>query len=192
MPDEVNTEFKWVGKRNPRPDGVDKVTGRAKYGADLYLPGMLVGKTLRSPHAHARIKSIDTSKAKALAGVKAVVTSADFPAIPKPPGPHGPMISDFRDNSMNMMARDKALYDGHPVAAVAATSEKIARQALKLIEVDYEVLPHVIDPVEAMKPDAPILHDDQVTEGEDEKTAKPSNVYRIPRAQKGDVEKVFA
>ena len=192
MPDEVNTEFKWVGKRNPRPDGVDKVTGRAKYGADLYLPGMLVGKTLRSPHAHARIKSIDTSKAKALAGVKAVVTSADFPAIPKPPGPHGPMISDFRDNSMNMMARDKVLYDGHPVAAVAATSEKIARQALKLIEVDYEVLPHVIDPVEAMKPDAPILHDDQVTEGEDEKTAKPSNVYRIPRAQKGDVEKGFA
>ena len=192
MPDEVSTEFKWVGKRNPRPDGVDKVTGRAKYGADLYLPGMLVGKTLRSPHAHARIKSIDTSKAKALAGVKAVVTSADFPSIPKPPGPHGPMISDFRDNSMNMMARDKVLYDGHPVAAVAATSEKIARQALKLIEVDYEVLPHVIDPVEAMKPDAPILHDDQVTEGEDEKTAKPSNVYRIPRAQKGDVEKGFA
>ncbi|MAF48008.1 MAG: xanthine dehydrogenase family protein molybdopterin-binding subunit [Rhodospirillales bacterium] len=195
MPDDVKpdgTDFKWVGKRNPRPDGVDKVTGRAKFGADLYLPGMLTGKMLRSPHAHARIKSIDTSKAEALAGVKAVVTSADFPDLPKTPGPHGPIISDFRDISWNMMARGKVLYDGHPVAAVAATSESIARKALKLIEVEYEVLPHVIDPVEAMQPGAPILHDDQITEGEDEKTAKPSNVYRIPRGEKGDVEKGFA
>ena len=94
MPDEVNTEYKWVGKRNPRPDGVDKVTGRAKYGADLYLPGMLTGRFLRSPHAHARIKSIDTSAAKALAGVKAVVTSDDFPDIPFHTGPHGPMVSE--------------------------------------------------------------------------------------------------
>ena len=192
MPDEVNTEFKWVGKRNPRPDGADKVTGRAKYGADLYLPGMLTGKILRSPHAHARIKSIDTSAAKALAGVKAVVTSDDFPDIPFHTGPHGPMVSDFRDFSWNMMAFDKVLYDGHPVAAVAATSESIAREALKLIEVDYEVLPHVIDPVEAMQPGAPILHEDQYTVGEDEKTAKPSNVFRIPRAEKGDVEEGFA
>ncbi|NQV54581.1 MAG: xanthine dehydrogenase family protein molybdopterin-binding subunit, partial [Rhodospirillales bacterium] len=195
MPDDMKTDgsqFKWVGKRNPRPDGVDKVTGRAKYGADLYLPGMLTGKVLRSPHAHARIKSIDTSKAKALAGVKAVVTSADFPDIPKPPGPHGPMISDFRDFSWNMMAVDKVLYDGHPVAAVAATSESIARKALGLIKVEYEVLPHVIDPVEAMQPGAPILHEDQYTEGTDEKTAKPSNVYRIPNAEMGDVKKGFA
>ena len=192
MPDEVKTEYKWVGKRNPRPDGVDKVTGRAKYGADLYLPGMLTGKILRSPHAHARIKSIDTSAAAALSGVKAVVTSADFPDIPKSPGPHGPIIFDFRDFSWNMMAFDKVLYDGHAVAAVAATSESIARQALKLIKVDYEVLPHVIDPVAAMQPGAPILHEDQITEGADEKTAKPSNVYRIPRGEKGDVEKGFA
>ncbi|MEE2760595.1 MAG: xanthine dehydrogenase family protein molybdopterin-binding subunit [Pseudomonadota bacterium] len=191
MPDDVNAEFNWVGKRNPRPDGVEKVTGRAKYGADLYLPGMLVGKILRSPHAHARIKSIDTSAAKILPGVKAVVTSDDFPDIPFHEGPHGPMVSDFRDFSWNMMAFDKVLYDGHPVAAVAATSESAAREALKLVKVDYEVLPHVIDPVEAMLPDAPILHEDQFTVG-DEDSGKPSNIFRIPRGEKGDVDKGFA
>src|SRR5258708_23251561 len=112
---------------------------------------MLVGKILRSPHPHARIKSIDISAAEKLPGVKAVVTRDDFPEL-KAGTPDG-------DMTRNAMAREKALYDGHPVAAVAATSESIAKAALKLIKVDYEVLPHVIDPVEAIAPRAPVLHD---------------------------------
>src|ERR1700674_4322950 len=142
-------KLKIVGTSPVKHDGIDKVTGRAKFGADLFLPGMLVGKILRSPHPHANIKSIDTSAAESLAGVKAVVTRADFPELPKG--------STAGDMSRNAMAREKALYDGHPVAAVAATSESIAKAALKLIKVDYEVLPHVIDPIEAMKPNARIL-----------------------------------
>jgi CO/xanthine dehydrogenase Mo-binding subunit len=148
---------KWIGKRTPRPDGADKVTGRAAFGADFSQPGMLVGKVLRSPHPHARIKSINLEKAAALPGVKAVMTSKDLvefhwdkPAILG--------IQDLRFNSRNVMARDKALYAGHAVAAVAATSASIASRALKLIEVDYEVLPWVIDVDEAMQPGAPILH----------------------------------
>src|SRR6266566_4792830 len=149
--------LKIVGTSPVKHDGVDKVTGRARFGADLFLPGMLVGKILRSPHAHARIKSIDTSAAEKLPGVKAVVTRADFPET-KAGTPGG-------DMSRNAMAREKALYDGHPVAAVAATSELIAKQALKLIKVDYEVLPHVIDPVAAMQPGAPVLHPHIRTKG---------------------------
>ncbi len=140
--------FKVVGTRPPRPDGIDKVTGRAMYGADATAPGMLQGHILRSPHAHARIKSIDTSEAEALSGVKAVVTAKDFGL------PDDESVLDVQDNCM---ARDKALYDGHPVAAVAASSAAIAKKALKLIKVDYEILPHVTDVDEAMKPDAPIV-----------------------------------
>src|SRR3954447_1793697 len=150
-------KLKIVGTSPVKHDGIDKVTGRAKFGADLYLPGMLVGKILRSPHPHARIRSIDTSAAEKLPGVKAVVTRDDFPEM-KAGTPDG-------DMTRNAMAREKALYDGHPVAAVAATSESIAKQALKLIKVEYEVLPHVIDPVEAMKPGAPILHSHIRTKG---------------------------
>jgi CO/xanthine dehydrogenase Mo-binding subunit len=120
-------KLKVVGTSPVKHDGIDKVTGRAKFGADLFLPGMLVGKILRSPHAHARIKSIDVSAAARLAGVKAVVTRDDFPEMK--PGTVG------GDMSRNAMAREKALYDGHPVAAVAAVSEAIAKQALKLIKV---------------------------------------------------------
>ena len=119
-------EFKWVGKRPIRPDGVDKVTGRAKFGADMHLPGMLIGRVLRSPHAHARIRSIDTTKAASLPGVKAVVTGSDFPPPPPPvweAAGEGPV--NFRDLARNVMARDKALYDGHAVAAVAATTAAI-------------------------------------------------------------------
>lgn len=140
--------FKVVGTRPPRPDGIDKVTGRAMYGADATAPGMLTGRILRSPHAHARIKSIDTSAAEALKGVKAVVTSDDF-GLPK-----DEFIRDVQDNCM---AREKVLYDGHPVAAVAATRAAVAKQALKLIKVDYEVLPHVTDVDAAMKSGAPIV-----------------------------------
>ena len=177
-------DLKTVGSNPVKHDGLDKVTGRAKFGADFFLPGMLFGRTLRSPHPHAIIKSIDTSEAEALPGVKAVVTRDDFPDID--PG------SVAGDMTRTAMAREKALFDGHPVAAVAATSEAIAKRALKLIKVDYEVLPHVIDPVDAMKPDAPILHDHIRTKGLDEPSDAPTNVTERMVSKMGDVERGFA
>jgi CO/xanthine dehydrogenase Mo-binding subunit len=176
-------KYKIVGTSPVKHDGIDKVTGRAKFGADLFLPGMLVGKTLRSPHAHAIIKSIDISAAEKLPGVKAVVTRADFPEC-KAGTPGG-------DMSRNAMAREKVLYDGHPVAAVAATSESIAKAALKLIKIEYEVLPHVIDPVQAMQPTAPVLHDHVRTKGI-KGADKPTNVIERLDLAMGDVEKGFA
>jgi len=150
--------FKVIGTRPIRHDGVDKVTGRAKYGADYAFPGMLHGKVLRSPHAHARIKSINYEKALRLPGVLAVITGADFP---RPSTDMVAIVGEYRVNahhlSYNAMARDKVLYDGHPVAAVAATSPHIAEEALGLIEVDYEPLTAVMTVDEAMRPDAPIL-----------------------------------
>jgi len=181
----VNREFKSVGKRVLRPDGIDKVTGRAKYGADAFAPGQLVGRILRSPHAHAKIKKIDTSKAEKLKGVKAVITSADMPD--KTNGDSG-----MYDILVNCMARDKALYDGHAVAAVAAVDAKTAREALKLIKVDYEILPHVTDVDEAMKPGAPLLRDDVFTDGIEPKPTKPSNVFKRVEYGHGDVEAGFA
>ena len=185
-------DLKVVGTRPIRPDGVDKVTGRARYGADINLPGQLYGRVLRSPHAHARVLAIRTEKAEALKGVKAVVTRDDFPEMPVEFAAAGELIVNFRDVTRNMMAREKVFYDGHPVAAVAATSEAIARRAVKLIEVDYEVLPHVIDPVEAMAEDAPLLHEEQMTEGVDPAPEKPSNLAKVFNFAKGDVEKGFA
>ena len=189
---DAKTNYKWVGKRTRRPDGPDKVTGRARYGDDMVMAGMLFGKVLRSPHAHAKILSIDTSKAEALKGVKAVVTHKDIPDHPPLQPPYGPVIADLHDISRNVMARDKVLYDGHPVAGVAATSERIARQALKLIEVEYEVLPHVLDPLEAAQPDAPVLHEDQFTHGIEPTPEKPSNVFRVVSSERGDLDKGFA
>ncbi len=180
---DPNRKLSVVGTNPIKPDGVDKVTGRAKFGADTQLPGTLVGKVLRSPHAHAIIKSIDTSEAEKLAGVKAVVTRDDFPEL-KP----GPM----RDTSINVMARDKVFYDGHQVAAVAATSEKIAKRALKLIKVDYQVLPHVIDVMDAIKPDAPILHEDLRTKAIEDAPDEPTNIFERAEWSMGDVEKGFA
>ena len=130
------SEFTVVGTRPKRPDGIEKVTGKAQYGADMTAPGMLHGLILRSPHAHARIKSIDASAALALPGVKAVVTQADLPDVD---------AQDLRDVRENVLAGEKALYDGHAVAAVAATSLSVARAALDKIVVDYEVLPHVTE-----------------------------------------------
>ena len=131
-----SSDFKWVGKRTIRPDGVDKVTGRAAFGADFAMPDMLHGKVLRSPHAHARIVSIDTSKAEALTGVKSVITAADFPVIPPEEATKGTAPCNFVHLSDNVMARKKVLYDGHAVAAVAATSPFIAQRAVNLIEVE--------------------------------------------------------
>src|SRR5258708_13432283 len=136
--------FKWVGTRPVRPDGVRKVTGTAQYGSDLAMPGMLVGRILRSPHAHARIRAIDTSKAAALPGVKVVATAADFPEQKfKYVGPER-VAQNFWHMTRNIMAREKVLYEGHAVAAVAATSKAIADEALSLIPLASQVLPHVI------------------------------------------------
>src|ERR671923_1620573 len=190
--DEIQPALKWIGTRPVRPDGVDKVTGRARFGADFSLPGMLVGKVLRSPHPHARIRSIDTSKALALPGVKAVITRDDFQDMPSEFIPAGEMLMNYRDVTRNVMAREKALYEGHAVAAVAATSASIAKQALKLIDVEYEVLPHVIDVVEAMRPDAPLLHDDLFTVGVEPRPDRPSNVAKRVEIVLGDIEAGFA
>src|SRR5690606_38796358 len=189
---ETATELKVIGTRPIRPDGVDKVTGRARFGADYNLPGQLAGKVLRSPHPYARIRRIDTSKAEKLQGVKAIVTRDDFVDQPSEFVPAGEMLINYRDLVRNIMAREKALYEGHAVAAVAATSASIAKQALRLIEVDYEVLPHVIDVDAAMQPDAPLLHEDMITAGADPAPNTPSNVAKRVEFSLGDVEKGFA
>lgn len=176
---------KWIGKRTIRPDGADKVTGRAAYAADATMPGMIWGKVLRSPHPHAVIKSIDTSKAEALPGVKAVATAADFVDFPvDTPVPLG--IQDMRWMSRNMLAKEKVLFHGHPIAAVAATSEEIAAEACALIEVEYEVLPFAIEIDDALAKDAPILHDFIEFEG------KKANIAGTLEHKLGDVDAGFA
>src|SRR6266581_394459 len=188
----TENRFKWVGTRPVRPDGVPKVTGLAQYGADLAMPGMLVGHILRSPHAHARIRSIDTSQAAALPGVKAVVTSADFPEQKfEYVGPER-VAQNFWHMTRNIMAREKVLYEGHAVAAVAAASKAIADQALALIAVDYEVLPHVIDVDAAMQPGAPLLFEDMITRGVEPTPTKPSNVSKKLEFSIGDLDAGFA
>ncbi len=176
--------FKSVGTRPVRPDGVDKVTGRARYGADFNMPGQLVGLILRSPHAHAKIKKIDTSKAEKLKGVKAVVTAADLPDLTDGDS----AMYDILDNCM---ARRKALYDGHAVAAVAAVDARTARQALKLIKVHYKALPHVTDVDEAVKPSAPLVHDNVYTGGVEPRPTKPSNISKTGTYGHGDIEAGF-
>lgn len=182
---------KWIGRRTIRPDGADKVTGRAAYGADFTMPGMLHGRVLRSPHPHARIKSINFDKALAHPGVKAVMSGADLVDFPwSKPVMIG--IQDLRFLSRNVMARGKAHYAGHAVAAVAATSPKVAAQALKLIEVDYEVLPWVIDVDEAMLPGAPILHEELRTSGVKPVPETTSNVANKMEHILGDIKAGFA
>lgn len=178
-------KFSVVGNRFTRPDGVDKVTGKARYGADASAPGQLVGRVLRSPHAHAKIAKIDTAKAEKLPGVKAVITADDLPDLT---GGNRNMT----DILENCMARGRALYDGHAVAAVAAIDEQTARKALKLIKVTYKALPHVTDVDEAMKPGAPVIHDWVYTGGVDPKPKKPSNVSNRTQMGHGDIEAGFA
>lgn len=184
--------FQVIGQRPIRPDGADKVTGRANFGADLRLPGMLTGRVLRSPHAHARIRAIDVAAARALPGVKAVVTGADFPALDNVAIEAGEGAATLRDLSLNCMARGKALYVGHAVAAVAATTPEIAAQALELIRVDYEPLPHVIEVEAAMAADAPLLHDDLFTKGVTPRPDKPSNIAEKVVLGRGDPAAAFA
>jgi CO/xanthine dehydrogenase Mo-binding subunit len=189
----VDTQkYRVIGTRPVRPDGVDKVTGRAIYGADVQLPRMLHGKVLRSPHAHARIKSIDTSKAAALPGVHAVITAADLPYSGTSVwlGEQGEV--DTHRMSSNILARDKVLYCGHAVAAVAATSPHVAAEAIRLIEVDYEPLPPVLDVRRAMEPGSPLLHDNIYTDTAGAKATQPSNVAAHLLFEEGDIEKGFA
>lgn len=187
----IAPSYKWVGRRSIRPDGLDKVTGKARFGADYHLPGMLTGLVLRSPHAHAVIKSLDVSKARSLPGVKAIITADDFPEISSEEAMSGESVVDFRDLSRNVMARDKVLYIGHALAAVAATSQKAAEAALAAIEVEYEPLPHVLDALEAMSPDAPILHDDLTTQGSEDEQSSPTNVAKIHSFERGDIADAF-
>jgi xanthine dehydrogenase molybdenum-binding subunit len=192
-------EFRVIGTRPIRPDGVDKVTGRALYGADYALPGMLHGCVLRSPYAHARIKSIDVSKALKYPGVKAIVTGEDFPEVKGVMAQVGELVVNTHYLSLNVMAHDKVLYDGHAVAAVAATSRHIAQEALELIEVEYEVLEPVMTAEEAMKPDAPILLDELRTKLMEHRTDpgalegpdRPSNVPGHIRFERGDLAAGF-
>ena len=157
--DYGDKKYKGIGTRPIRHDGTDKVTGRAVYGGDVQLPGLLYGQVLRSPHGHARIKSIDTTKAEALEGVRAVVTGlGDLPltkgdeTVDLGEGPA--KLKYMRDN---VLATDKVLYRGHAVAGVAATSLHIAEEALGLIDVEYEVLPSYTNVLDAMKKDAVFL-----------------------------------
>ncbi|MDP7278658.1 MAG: xanthine dehydrogenase family protein molybdopterin-binding subunit [Candidatus Poribacteria bacterium] len=186
-------KYKVVGTRPIRHDGEDKVTGRALYGADFTTTGLLHGKVLRSPYAHARIKSIDTSQAEAHPGVKAVITAADMPEVEDgivTLGEGGAANLKFLQN--NILADSKALYKGHAVAAVAASNPHIAEEALALIQVDYEVLPPVMDVKEAMGRDAPLLHEDLKTTSLGQKSDTPSNVAKHLQAKEGDIEKGFA
>ncbi|MBU17856.1 MAG: oxidoreductase [Chloroflexi bacterium] len=191
------SQYDVVGTRPIRHDGVDKVIGAAKYGADIQLSGMLHGKVLRSPYAHARIKSIDTSEAEALAGVTAVVTSKDFPIIADEMIDLAETQGNARLMAEHVMAADKALYKGHAVAAVSATSPHIAEQALALIEIDYEVLKPVLSLQEAMKDDAPLLHGNLTTYfklerfGRGDDTGAKSNIASHIQHKLGDVEKGF-
>jgi CO/xanthine dehydrogenase Mo-binding subunit len=195
-----NQEFNVIGTRPIRHDGPDKVTGRAQYSADIYLPGMLFGKTLRSPHAHARIRSIDTSRALALPGVKAVMTADDLPEVSAEAidQTEGAMVN-YGFYSRNVMAREKALYRGHVVAALAATTLEIAEHAISLIDVDYEVLTPVMNAEAAMKADAPILHERLLTRnsptfrtGGWADDQEPTNVANNFEFKMGDIEQGFA
>ena len=182
-----NSEYKVVGTRPIRHDGTDKVTGRAKYGTDFQTAGMYYGKVLRSPHAHAIIKSIDVSKALALPGVEAVITGKDMPGANKPDASRGTQMA-----SDNLLARTKVLYKGHPVVAVAAANQHVAEAALDLIKVEYEVLPAVMTVQQAMAKDAPLLHENLTTTELGERTDKKSNVATHVQFNQGDIEKGFA
>ncbi len=184
--------YRIIGSRPVRHDGVDKVTGRALYGADLRLSDCLHGKVLRSPHAHARILSIDTSEALASPGVKAVITSADYPETESKIIDLGEGPAILKDLRANLLADGKVLYKGHPIAAVAATDPFLAREATKKIKVEYEVLKPVLHINDAMAEGSPLLHEDLHTDSLGKKSDKPSNVAKHLRFEIGDIDKGFA
>ena len=181
-------QYQWVGTAPVRPDGVDKVTGRALYGADLNVPNMVWGKVLRSPHAHAKILSIDTAEALAIDGVLSVITSEDLEGEGFEEIQAGEALANLADLSANVLAKDKVLYHGHAVAAVAAINAEVAANALNAIRVEYEVLTPVLSLEAAMAEDAPLLHADQFTTGYPEQPASPSNIAGRHLLEKGDVQ----
>jgi xanthine dehydrogenase molybdenum-binding subunit len=190
-------KYKVIGTRPVRHDGVDKVTGRAQYGADIQLTGMLYGAVLRSPHAHAKIVAIDTSRAEAMSGVRAVVTSADLPEPGDRIAELGEGAVNMRHLCANVLARDKVLYRGHAVAAVAADTIHQAEEALQQIEVRYELLPPVLDVRDAMRPDAPVLNEEVRARPfgsapPSELADRPTNVAKHFLFTKGDIEQGFA
>ncbi|MGE3510221.1 MAG: xanthine dehydrogenase family protein molybdopterin-binding subunit [Vicinamibacterales bacterium] len=185
--------FTYIGTRPIRHDGLDKVTGRANYGADFTMPGMLYGHVVRSPHAHARVVSIDTAAATRMPGVLAVITGDDIPKTTARlmMGEGGFDLGDMGDN---LLAHDKVLYEGHAVAAVAATSPEHAQAAAEAIAVTYEPLRPVLTVDQAMAPDAPILHEGLVTRGQPlagMPTTRTNVAMRI-ELKRGDIEKGFA
>lgn len=186
-------DTKYVGQRTRKVDALERVTGKATFGADLHLPGMLYGKVLRSPHPHAKIRGIDATKALALDGVKAVMTADDLPPLDRVVGTTGgELLISLLDLRKMTIAHDKVLYDGHAIAAVAATTPEIAEQAVRLIEVDYQVLPPVENAPDAMKSDAALLHEDMYTKTLGERPTVPSNIAMYVESARGDVEQGFA
>src|SRR5262249_42141179 len=182
-------QFEYVGTRPIRHDGMDKVTGRATFGADFSLPGMLHGAVLRSPHAHARIVSIDTTAAEALPGVKAVVTGRDIAKTNKKVYLGGEGALDLADMGDNAVAHGKALYNGHAIAAVAASSLDIAHEATRLIRVEFEVLEPAMTLERALAKDAPILHPDMTTGGKPlEHMTGPTNIAARMEIKRGDAD----
>ena len=189
MAEAVN--YKQIGSSPIRPDGVDKVTGRARFGADLILPNMIHGRVLRSPHAHARISRIDVSAALAMDGVFAAICGKDFQDIHDASAVGGEGGGTVEDAAKNVMARDKVLYHGHAVAAVAASNPLLAEAALEAIEVEYEILSPVLDLVSAMVDDAVLVDETNYTKGP-KKADKPSNVANVGRLARGDLAAGFA
>ena len=179
-------DYKQIGTTPVRPDGFDKVTGRAQFGADVNLPNMIHGKVLRSPHAHARIKSVDVSAALTMPGVHAAISAIDFPGGRM----EGESDVSVDDVAQNVMARNKVLYHGHAVAAVAASTQRLAEQALQAIKVDYEVLEPVLDLVAAMDPGATLVNDNNYT-ALAEKPEHPSNIAAVERLERGNLEEGF-
>lgn len=188
----AKTDFKYVGTRPIRPDGADKVTGRAKYGADLNVQGQIYGHYVRSPHAHAKIKSIDFSEALKLPGVLATMTGDDLPEPGDRVIPGGEVEIKLKDITPVIMAQGKVVYHSQPVAAIAATSARLAQEAAELVKVEYEVLPHVLDMHEALKEGAPLVQEDLITEGMDPPPTKPSNLHTQLEIAAGDINKGFA
>jgi len=161
-------KYSVVGKRVSRPDAVARVSGEAVYAEDVYLPGMLYGAILRSPHPHARILRIDTTKAEKLPGVKAVITARN----------------GIHPSAGSVFANDEVLYAGHKITAVAAVDKHIAQQAVSLIEVEYEILPAVFDVMEAMKADAPVIHESRHPD--------INNICSYSLKERGDIEQGFS
>lgn len=191
MTQETKQDYRVLGTRPVRHDGADKVTGKAVYTADVRPQSMASGFILRSPHAHARIKSIDTSAAEAMEGVLSVATADDLPDVTDKIADLGEGSVNLSYLSNNILARDKALYRGHAVAAVAAINVHIAEEAANAIKVEYEPLPSVTWVMDAMEEDAPLLHDDVFTKSGNEQSEQPSNVSVHLNFQQGDVQKGF-